>query len=110
VTLPSAEVVDEQERRRRRTVWRSLAVGFGLSLLGAAVVGILGASGAGSLTAAFMGGALTAGVTGVLTLVGAVRDEARGHRVPRGRIGLGVGLLLLAPVLLVLAAGAAAGA
>lgn len=110
MTLPSAEVAGEHERRRRRPARRILAVGGAISLAGAVAVGLLGASGAGSFVAAFVGVAFTSGVAGVVTLGGAVRDEFRGDPVPRGRILLGVGLLLLAPLLLVLAAGAASGA
>jgi amino acid transporter len=83
---------------------------MGLSLAGAVVLGLLGASGSGSLAAALMGAALTAGVAGLTTLAGAVRDELRDRRVPRGRIGLGIGLLLGAPVMLMLASGAAGAA
>jgi hypothetical protein len=110
VTLPSAEVPVDRERLRRRPARRVALVGGALSLVGAAVVGMLGASGAGSLAAAFVTGALTAGVAGLVLLVGAVRDEYRGDPVPRARLGLGLGSLLLAPFLLVLAAGAAGSA
>lgn len=107
MTTPSTEVDATHERRRLRPARRVLAVGIGLSLLGAAVVGLLGASGAGSLVAAFIGSASAVGAAGLVTLFGAVRDEMRGERVARRRIVIGVGLLLLAPLLLVLAAGAA---
>lgn len=108
--MPSAEVTAERERRRRRPPRRVLAVGAGVSLAGAGIVGLLGASGAGSLAAAFIGGALTVAIAGLVTLGGAVRDEFRGDAVPRRRVAAGMGLLLLAPVLLILAAGAASGA
>jgi peptidoglycan/LPS O-acetylase OafA/YrhL len=107
VSSSSTEVADDRERQRRRPARRVLFAGGVLSLLGAVAVGFLGATGAGSLVAAFTGGALTVGMAGVVLLVGAVRDEYRGDRVARGRIALGVGSLFLAPVMLVLAAGAA---
>lgn len=110
MTSPATDVAAEQERRRRRPARRILAGGAAVSLVGAVIVGALGTSGAGSLAAAFIGGALTAGAAGLTTLVGAVRDELRGEAVPRGRMFLGIGLLLAAPVLLILAAGAASGA
>lgn len=110
MTLPDAEVPADRERLRRRPARRVAFVGGILAAVGAVVVGTLGASGAGSLAAAFVVGALTAGVAGVVLLVGVVRDEYRGDRVPRSRIGLGVGALLLAPFLLILAAGAAGSA
>jgi hypothetical protein len=92
---------------RSRAVRRVLTVGGVLSLVGALVVGALGSSGAGGLAAALVGGACTSGVAGLVALLGAVRQEWRGTRSPRSRILTGMGLLLLAPVLLVLAAGAA---
>jgi hypothetical protein len=110
VTLPSPEVVAEGERGRLRPTRRVLAVGLIVSLAGAVGVGLLGGSGAGSLAAALVGAALTVGAGGLTALVGALRDELRGDTVPRRRVGLGVGLLLLAPVLLILAGGAAGGA
>jgi hypothetical protein len=110
VTGPSAEVAAAQERRRRRPVRRTLLVGGGLSLAGAVLVGVLGGTGAGGLTAALVGTAMTSGVGGVVALGTAVRDEYRGERVPRGRILVGVGLLLGAPISLMLAAGAASAA
>jgi peptidoglycan/LPS O-acetylase OafA/YrhL len=107
VTQTVAEVGTDRERARRRPARRVALAGGVLSLVGAVVVGLLGASGGGSLVAAFTGGALTVGLSGLVLLVGAVRDEYRGDRVPRRRVVLGVGALLLAPFLLVLAAGAA---
>jgi hypothetical protein len=109
VSPPSAEVDAEQERRRR-PVRRTLFVGGALSLVGAVLVGLLGATGAGGLAAALVGVALTLGVAGVVALGTAVRDEYRGERVPRRRILVGVGLLLGAPISLMLAAGAASAA
>lgn len=100
-------VAAEHERRRRRPTRRVLTVGGGLSLLGAVLVGLLGADGAGSLAAGFVGAALTCAAAGIVTLGGAVRDELRDEPVARRRVVTGVGLLLAAPVCLVLAAGAA---
>lgn len=110
MTHPVAEVVPDRERVRRRPARRVAVVGTALSSVGAVVVGTLGASGAGSLVAALTGGALTTALAGLVLLVGAVRDEYRGERVARRRVLLGVGSLLLAPFLLVLAAGAAGSA
>lgn len=110
MTLPSPEVVAERERGRLRPTRRVLGVGLIVSLAGAVGVGILGASGAGSLAAALVGAALTVGVGGLTALVGALRDELRGDPVPRRRVAIGVGLLLLAPVSLILAGGAAGAA
>lgn len=107
MTQPVSEVVPDHERARRRPARRVAVVGGGLSLAGAGVVGLLGASGAGSLVAALTGGALTAALAGLVLLLGAVRDEYRGEPVARRRVLLGVASLLLAPFLLVLAAGAA---
>ncbi len=91
---------------RRRTRRKVLAVGAALAALGAVAVGAIGGSGAGSLAAFFVGGALVVAIAAVVTLVGAVRDEHRGYRVPRRRVVAGVLWLLAAPVLLILAAGA----
>lgn len=101
------ETPTEVERRRRGPIRRVASVGAAASVVGAVLVGVLGADGAGGLAAAFVGASLTLGIAGLTALVGAVRDEAGGVPVPRSRIGLGIGLLLLAPVMLVLAAGAA---
>jgi hypothetical protein len=87
-----------------------LLAGGALSIVGALVVGVLGSSGAGGLSAAFVGGALTCAVAGLTVLIGAVRDELRRIRSSRRDVVIGMGLLLLAPVMLVLAAGAAGGA
>ncbi len=103
----AADASPRGEAGRLRPVRRVLAVGAGLSLLGALATGALGGPGAGSLAAFLIGFALTCGAAGLVTLVGAVRDEARDRPVPRRRVGVGVGLLLGAPLLLVLAAGAA---
>ncbi|MEX0836483.1 MAG: hypothetical protein WD010_10350 [Nitriliruptor sp.] len=84
-----------------------LIAGAIVSLLGAVVVGALGTRGGGSLAAALLGVALTCGIAGLAALVGAVRAELQGRPDPRRRIVGGLGLLLLAPVMLMLAAGAA---
>jgi hypothetical protein len=111
VTLPGPEVDPRAwERSRLRPARLVLAVGLAVSLVGAVVVGLLGASGAGSLAATFVGAAVTVAVAGLTTLVGALRDELRADPVARRRVAIGVGLLLLSPVLLILAAGAAGAA
>ncbi|MEX1177871.1 MAG: hypothetical protein WEB09_05375 [Nitriliruptor sp.] len=84
-----------------------LLTGGAVSILGAVTVGAFGADGGGSLAAAFLGAALTAAIAGITALIEAVRGELRARPVPRRAIGVGLGLLLLAPVSLVLAAGAA---
>jgi hypothetical protein len=94
------------EVRRRRTRRKVLLVGAALAASGAAAVGAIGGSGAGSLAAFLVGCSLVVAIAAVVTLVGAVRDEHRGYRVPRRRIVVGVLWLLAAPVLLILAAGA----
>jgi hypothetical protein len=86
---------------------RVLIAGAVASLFGAAVLGLLGVDGAGSLAAALVGLSLTCAVAGLTALLGAVRAEFRGTPRPRRQVGIGMGLLLLAPVMLVFAAGAA---
>jgi hypothetical protein len=109
VSLPSGEVAGDP-RTPPRPVRRVLATGAALSLLGAIVLGLLGADGAGSLAAALVGLALTCAIAGLTALIGAVRAEFRGTPRPRRQVGVGMGLLLLAPVMLVFAAGAAGSA
>lgn len=110
MSSPSADLDAELERRRRGPIRRTLVVGGVISSVGAVLVGLLGGSGASSLAAALVGSALTLGIGGVVALGTAVRDEYRGARVPRRRVLVGVGLLLGAPVSLMLAAGAASAA
>lgn len=105
---PTDEVTDG--RPARRPARRVLVAGAVLSVLGAVVLGLLGTSGSGSLAAALVGGSLTCAIAGLVVLIGAVRDEFRGTPRPRRQVGLGMGLLLLAPVMLVFAAGAAGSA
>jgi hypothetical protein len=109
VSLPADEVTRNDARPR----WpgrRVLVAGGAVSIVGALAVGVLGSSGAGGLAAAFVGGALTCAVAGLTVLISAVRDEFRRTRSSRRDVAIGMGLLLLAPVMLVLAAGAAGGA
>lgn len=111
MTLPGPEVdARARERRRLRPTRRVLGIGIALSFAGALVVGLLGASGAGGLAAALVGAALTVAAGGLTALVGALRDELRGDAVPRRRVAIGGGLLLLSPVMLILAGGAAGAA
>lgn len=100
VTAPSLEA------RRGRTTRRVLTAGAGVATLGAVAVGVVTRSGRSSLAALFTGLALASAVAAVVTLVAAVRDEFRGVRVRRGRVAGGLAMLVAAPLLLVLAAGA----
>jgi hypothetical protein len=109
VSLPSDEVTDGTPTPTRPVRW-VLSTGAALSLLGAIVLGLLGTDGAGSLAAALVGLSLTCAIAGLTVLIGAVRAEFRGTRRPRRQVGIGMGLLLLAPVMLVFAAGAAGSA
>ena len=91
-------------------VRRIASIGALIALAGGLTVGWLTGSGQSAAAATFVGASLVSGVAAVATLVGAVRAEYGGRRVPVRRIVLALGLLLLAPVLLVLAAGAAGAA
>ena len=89
---------------------RVLAVGTAMALLAALATGALAEDGRAGAAAVFIGMSLVVGVTAVATLVGAVRSEYRGSRVPARRIVVGLALLLASPVLLILAAGASGAA
>jgi hypothetical protein len=106
VSLPTDEVTGGPSSLTR-PARRVLLVGGASSLLGAVVLGLLGVDGAGSLAAALVGLSLTCAIAGLTALLGAVRAEFRGTPRPRRQVGIGMGLLLLAPVMLVFAAGAA---
>lgn len=82
-------------------------IGLGVALAGGLVVGVLAGSGRTAVAAVCVGAALVVGLTAIVSLVAAVRDEHRGQRVPARRIAVAVALLVASPVLLVLAAGAA---
>lgn len=86
---------------------RTLLVGALAAVAGALAVGALAGSGRAAAASLFIGAALVSAIAAVVTLIGAVRSEHGGRRVPVRRIAVGLGLLLAAPVLLILAAGAA---
>lgn len=87
---------------------RTLLVGALVAVAGAAAVGALAGSGRAAAASLFIGGALVSATAAVVALVGAVRSEHGGQRVPVRRVVAGVALLLAAPVLLILASGAGA--
>lgn len=93
-----------------RVVRRILLLGAGLAVLGAGAVGALAGDGRAAAAALFIGAALVVAVAAVAMLVGAVRGEYAGRRVPVRRVVVGLVLLLTSPVLLILAAGAAGAA
>ena len=90
-----------------RVVRRIGLIGTAIAIGGALLVGVLTGSGQSAAAATFVGLSLVTGIASVATLVGAVRAEYGGRRVPVKRIALAIGLLLLAPICLILAAGAA---
>jgi hypothetical protein len=100
-------VTPELDRARLRVTWRVVAAGPVLGILGAAAIAAIGGDGAAGLAVLLALVALCAGLAGLLTLVLVLVDEFAGRRPARRRVGIGLALLVVAPVLVTMSLGAA---
>lgn len=106
-SMSAADGEAGRDRARLRTTWRVVAAGPVLGVLGAATIAAIGGDGAAGLAVLLVLVALCTGLAGLLTLVLVLVDEFAGRRPARRRVGVGLVLLLLAPVLVAMSLGAA---
>lgn len=96
----------DHDRQRLRATRRVLLAGGGVAVLAAAAVGLAGLPGDVGAGVFLLVGALASAAAALHTLVLALVDDLRDRRVWRRRPLVGVGLLLLAGLLMIMAAGA----
>jgi hypothetical protein len=98
----------DHDRQRLRATWRVLSVGWGVALLAAVVAGLAGLPGNVGAAALLLVGALATATAALHALVLALVDDLKDHRVWRRRPLIGVGLIVVAGLLLVMTGGALA--
>ncbi len=101
--------ITEHDRRRLRQSRRLLAVGGLVAVAAVVAAALAGLPGQVGMLALLSVGALALAVAGIHALVLAMIDDYRDRPVARRRPVLGVGMLLLAGLLMAMAGGVAAG-